>query len=183
MSQVLYAVLCAAPPTHHVRDLITAAHTRDFDLCLITTPTAGQWLADDLSELEGTTGHPVRSTYKKPTDPDVLPPADAMLVAPATFNTINKWAAGISDTLALGLINEAIGLPIPILTVPYLNDALSAHPALPVSLRTLKQAGVDVMRLNPKPEPHAFAWGTALDQLRQRLPYDGTPPGKPGDAR
>jgi flavoprotein len=35
------------------------------------------------------------------------------VVAPATFNTINKWAQGISDTLALGLLNEATGLGLP----------------------------------------------------------------------
>jgi hypothetical protein len=35
-----------------------------------------------------------------------LPPADAIAVAPATYNTINKWAAGISDTLALGILCE-----------------------------------------------------------------------------
>jgi len=34
-------------------------------------------------------------------------------VAPATFNTVNKWAAGISDTLALGILCEAYGMGIP----------------------------------------------------------------------
>jgi hypothetical protein len=38
-----------------------------------------------------------------PADPDILPDPDAMIVAPATANTINKWAAGISDTLPLAL--------------------------------------------------------------------------------
>ena len=28
---------------------------------------------------------------------------------PLTFNTVNKWANGITDTLALGLLNEALG--------------------------------------------------------------------------
>ena len=31
----------------------------------------------------------------------MLPEPDAIIVAPATFNTINKWAAGIADTLRL----------------------------------------------------------------------------------
>jgi flavoprotein len=30
-----------------------------------------------------------------PDEPDELPAADAVVVAPATFNTVNKWAAGI----------------------------------------------------------------------------------------
>jgi phosphopantothenoylcysteine synthetase/decarboxylase len=33
-----------------------------------------------------------------------LPPADAIIVAPATYNTMNKRAAGISDTFELGLL-------------------------------------------------------------------------------
>jgi hypothetical protein len=36
-----------------------------------------------------------------------VPEADAVLAAPLTFNTINKWAAGISDTLALGLLSSS----------------------------------------------------------------------------
>lgn len=40
----------------------------------------------------------------------MLPLATAIAVVPATFNTINKWVAGISDTFALGILNEAIGL-------------------------------------------------------------------------
>ncbi|KAB2343738.1 flavoprotein [Actinomadura rudentiformis] len=122
MTAVLYAVACAAPPTRHISGLITTAQQHGWDVCLITTPTATAWLADELPDLADLTGHPVRSTYKQPNEPDVLPPADAMLVAPATFNTINKWAAGISDTL--GLLSEAIGLGIPITAVPSINDAL-----------------------------------------------------------
>jgi Flavoprotein len=73
--------------------------------------------------LERLTGHPVRSDYKQPDEPDVLPPPQAIIVAPATCNTINKWAAGISDTLALGLIVEAIGMKLPQIAMPYTNWA------------------------------------------------------------
>jgi hypothetical protein len=34
------------------------------------------------------------------------PKADAIIVAPATYNTISKWAAGVSDTYALGILAE-----------------------------------------------------------------------------
>jgi Flavoprotein len=60
-----------------------------------------------------------RCDYKRPDEPDVLPPPDALVVAPATFNTINKLAAGISDTLALCLLNEAVGTGLPIIAVPF----------------------------------------------------------------
>jgi hypothetical protein len=60
------------------------------------------------------TGHPVRSEYKEPGEPDVLPPADAMIAAPVTCNSLAKWAAGISDTLPLGLLVEAVGKRMPV---------------------------------------------------------------------
>jgi phosphopantothenoylcysteine synthetase/decarboxylase len=95
----------------------------------------------------------------------VLPSADAMIVVPATFSTINKWAAGISDTLALGLINEAIGMSIPIVAVPHVNAPLARHPALAASFATLRGAGVTVLDLGRHPEPEAFPWDQVLDAL------------------
>jgi phosphopantothenoylcysteine synthetase/decarboxylase len=104
--------------------------------------------------LEAHTGYPVRSEYKQPGTPDVLPSADAMVVGGASLNTINKWAAGISDTLALGLLNEAIGLGLPLAALPFLNSAQAAHPAFGPSVTELRQAGVMIL-LGPQGyEPH-----------------------------
>jgi len=111
------------------------------------------------------TGHPVRSAYKLPGEPDVLPPPSALLVAPATFNTINKWAAGISDTLALGLINEALGMQIPVVAVPLIGRTLAVHPAVVTSLATLRQAGVTVLDISARPDPTALPWHQILDAL------------------
>jgi Flavoprotein len=72
---------------------------------------------------------PVRCDYKRPDEADVLPPPDAFVVAPATFNTINKLAAGISGTLALGFLNEAVGTGLPVIAVPFPNQMLARHPA------------------------------------------------------
>jgi len=83
--------------------------------------------------------------YKLPGEPDLLSPPDAIIVAPATFNTINKWASGISDTLALGLLCEAIGMELPVVVLPYLNAAQGKHPALAGSIRRLRSCGVQVL--------------------------------------
>ena len=92
------------------------------------------------------TGHPVRDDYKRPEDPDVLPfPPDAFVVAPATFNTINKWANGISDTLALGLLNEGLAAGQPIAAVPNPNITLAKHPAFARSVAFLRENGVRVL--------------------------------------
>jgi hypothetical protein len=162
---VLYVVAGGAEPVTRVAGLIDAARQRGWDACLILTPTAAQWLAADLPGLAGRTGHPVRSSYKQPGEADVLPPADAMLVAPATFNMINQWAAGLSETLALGLINEAIGLRIPITAVPWVNEALGRHPAFAASLSRLRGAGVTVLDPAPAAGDGGLTWEQMLDAL------------------
>lgn len=171
---VLYLVSCAAPPAQRIRLLIERAQDRGWDTCLLLTPTAASWLADDLEDLEKLTGHPVRQRYKLPTEADVLPPPDAVLVCPATFNTLNKWAAGISDTLALGIITEAIGLRLPLVALPYLNNAQAAHPALDRSVAQLRDWGVTVLigdgGFQPHPPKHGrldeYPWDAALDRLQ-----------------
>jgi phosphopantothenoylcysteine synthetase/decarboxylase len=128
-----------------------------------------------IGELSSLTGHVVRYDYKQPDEPDALPPADAMLVAPATFNTINKWARGTSDTLALGLLNEAIGLELPIVAVPVPNVALAKHPAFQESVNRLRSWGVHVLfdpDQYPLPTPNMgppaaelFPWDALSDRI------------------
>jgi hypothetical protein len=116
-------------------------------------------LDDQLAVLGELTSHPVRSQYKLPDEPDVLPPADAMLVAPASSNTIAKWALGISDNLALGLITEAIGLRLPLAALAHLSAAQAAHPAFAGHLKTLRAAGVTVLTGTPYDPAQDLAFG------------------------
>lgn len=59
-------------------------------LYFICYPMATRFISP--SALAELTSHPVRSDYKMPDEADVLPPANAVVLAPATFNTINKWS-------------------------------------------------------------------------------------------
>ena len=77
--------------------------------------------------------------------PDTIPCADAIVVAPATVNTVNKWACGIADTLALGTLIEGYGLGLPIVAMPYTNAAMAAHPVFQESLHRLRTWGVRVL--------------------------------------
>jgi hypothetical protein len=180
---VLYVVGCAAPPVLRVRVLIEAAQARGWETCLVLTPAAARWLETSIAPLADLTGHPVRSQYQLPGEPALLPPADAMLVAPATSNTINKLAAGISDTLALGLVNEAIASRAPIAMVSCLRNDL-AHPALPRSVAALRDAGVKLVlpgRLAPG-QAHSsgeaqFPWQLGFAALPD--PHCGTAPPQP----
>lgn len=141
--RVLYAIACGAPPTREMSTLIRLAQADGWDVCVVLTPMATNFA--DVPDLEALTGHPVRSQYKMPGTADVLPPPDAMIVAPATINTINKWAEGISDTLALGLLVEAIGKGLPIVALPFSNRAHAAHPAFARHIAELRSWGVTVL--------------------------------------
>ncbi len=166
---VLYIVACGGYPAGHLAGFVSFAQARGWDVCVIATPDGTKFL--DATRLADQTGHPVRSRYKQPDEPDVLPPADAFVVAPATFNTINKCAQGISDTLALGLLNEAIGMGLPIVAVPWPNAALLRHPAFQRSIATLREWGVRIILDPDRPAgAAAFPWEklrTALADLRQ----------------
>jgi phosphopantothenoylcysteine synthetase/decarboxylase len=118
--------------------------TGGWAVCAITTPAALAWV--DVEALTKATGHPVRTEFRSPDDAEFAPRGDAVLVAPASFNTINKCAAGINDNLALGLINEALGSPsIPIALLPWVNGSLNDHPAYQPGLARLRDAGARII--------------------------------------
>ncbi len=175
MSRVLYVITCAAPPARDVARLVIPAQKRGWDVCVVASPLAVRFL--DITEIEKLTGHPVRSEYKQPGTPDVLPPPDAIVVTPATFNTINKWAAGISDTLALGLLTEAIGKRLPVVAVPFTNRLHAAHPAFEDNIGRLRSWGVTVLYgpdVYPLHDPgtgsqhlDAYPWHLALGAVDQ----------------
>lgn len=174
--EVLYVIACGSPLAGHIGRLVELAQQDGWDVCVVTTPDGAKFV--DRPALARLTGHPVRSHYKGPGDPDVLPPADAMVVCPATVNTVNKWAAGITDTLALGLLVEAQGKGVPILAVPFTNAAMAGHPAFRASLARLAEWGVEllfgdhVVPLHPpgtgERHLHAFPWTAVLPALRDR---------------
>ncbi|MER6984123.1 flavoprotein, partial [Streptomyces carpinensis] len=109
----LYVVVCAAGIASGVGRLIAAAQARGWEVGVIATPVAmGGFF--DTAEVERRTGRTIRSAWRTPGDPRPFPPPDAVAVAPATFNTINKWAAGTADTLALATLCETYGLGVPV---------------------------------------------------------------------
>ncbi|GHO47166.1 flavoprotein [Ktedonospora formicarum] len=118
--QVLYLMVCAAPPAQQTLHVVTPLLETGWNVCVLATPQASRWI--DQSALEVATGHIVRTDYKLPGEADPLPKADAILVMPATFNTINKWAQGIGDTLVASILCEVLGRwTPPVVVVPCLK--------------------------------------------------------------
>jgi hypothetical protein len=139
---------CAAPPVLRFRDVITAARAEGWQVCPILTPSAARWLSGELPELEQLAGSPLYIEYARPGDGGHPPRPQAVLVTPATANTVNKCAAGISDTLALGTMNDAIGRGVPVVLVTAVG-ADGAHPAFRRSAALLRETGVELIETPP----------------------------------
>jgi phosphopantothenoylcysteine decarboxylase len=176
-SPVLQLIACGSPLAGGIGELLRPAVAAGWDVWVVATPHGRRFV--DVAEAERLSGHPVASHYREPSDPVDLPFADAIAVVPATCNTVNKWVAGISDTLALGLLVEAYGRNCPIVAVPYSNRAHAAHPAVVRGVEQLRQWGVTVLfgddfyRLHQPGEGvdslEAFPWQrvwSAIDDLR-----------------
>ncbi|CAL9281542.1 flavoprotein [Streptomyces olindensis] len=167
----LYVVVCAAGIAADVSRLITAAQERDWEVGVIATPVAANGFFDTAA-VAARSGRPIRSAWRTPGEPRPFPAPDAVAVAPATFNTVNKWAAGIADTLALGTLCEAAGLGVPIAVLPCVADALAAHPAYRGSVERLRGMGVRFGEpYTGEPEPDGgrpeFGWERALDLIER----------------
>ncbi|MGH3304694.1 MAG: flavoprotein [Streptosporangiaceae bacterium] len=172
MSQVareLSVVVCGAPPTSDVGALVRMARQRSWTVRVIPTPDALSFVA--AAALEMMTGNKVEVGHRSPSDPRP-PRPDAVIVAPATFNTINKSALGITDAHALGVIAEAIGRHVPVVMVPWVNAPLAAREPFRRSVAQLRVEGVRVLLRGEHPaEPFGvensevgdFPWQRALD--------------------
>lgn len=110
--RVLYLLGSAAPPVLTLPPVIEQAQQEGWDVCLGLTPAAADWLSDDIADLEALTGHPVRSRHRRPGQVDPWPAATAVLLAPATLNTINSVALGLTGSFVTGFAVESIGKQI-----------------------------------------------------------------------
>ncbi|GGQ79460.1 flavoprotein [Couchioplanes caeruleus subsp. azureus] len=107
------------------------------------TATASALDIADVAALARISGRPVRTTYGyAPDGTRVSPVADALLVVPATFNTINKLALGIADTYPLSSVAEVIGRGVPTVVVPAVNSALASRAPYRRAVRSLRAEGV-----------------------------------------
>jgi phosphopantothenoylcysteine synthetase/decarboxylase len=108
----------------------------------LLTPNASRVIAArDLADVEGV--RVVESYFDAVIRP--RPPRGVLLFAPCSFNSLNKLAHGIADTLALSVAAEAIGRGTPVIVGPSLNQPLLDHPVARASLVTLAGWGVVIV--------------------------------------
>lgn len=160
-------MICAAGPARRIEVMVRLAQDAGWDVYAIATPAAVEYFLD-LPALAKLTGHQVRTTYRQPGD-EPLPKADAIVVAPATYNTMNKWAAGISDNYVLGQLAELTGLGARIVVLPFVNQGLAANRVFLRSVQELRQAGVRVLFGPGEFVPHPPRTG---DTVLDRYPWE-----------
>jgi phosphopantothenoylcysteine synthetase/decarboxylase len=108
----------------------------------LPTPNAARTVAPrELADVEG--ARVVQSYFDLAIRP--RPPRGVVLFAPCSFNSLNKLAHGIADSLALSVVAEAIGRRTPVIVAPSLNQPLLEHPQAQASLRTLPGWGVAIV--------------------------------------
>ena len=125
-----------------VPELVAGLAARFPTVLTLPTPNAARVL--NRFEVSRLPGNRLVESYF---DAAILPrPSDGLvLVAPCGFNSLNKLAQGIADTLALSLTAEAIGRGTPVVVAVACNAPLWAHPRAPESAATLRRWGCAVV--------------------------------------
>lgn len=188
----LQIVVCGAGPATDVAQLVSAAQKQHWTAAVTATPSATDFI--DVPAIEKLTGTPVRSSYRSSSGTRrSLPPANALVIAPATYNSINKIALGLADNYAMTSVAELIGRQVPTVIVPFVNAALAARLPFRRAVASLRDEGARIL-VGPEdgwePHPpgsgtdqqHAFPWTTAFDTAA-RLAYEAQTTDQPATSR
>jgi phosphopantothenoylcysteine decarboxylase/phosphopantothenate--cysteine ligase len=151
---------------HGVRVLMTSAATRFVGPATFEGIVGSPVLIDEFDR------DPARGTY--PGDPPpahdpishlaLVEGADAMLIAPASANTIAKLAAGICDSMLTASFLACAG---PRLVAPAMNDRMYEAEATRANLDALRARGITVIEPETGPLASRGEYGTG------RLPAPG----------
>jgi phosphopantothenoylcysteine synthetase/decarboxylase len=164
---VAYLVVTGTTTAPRAVDLVRGLRALLPRVLTIATPNAAQVIAArDLSSIDG--NQLVESYF----DAAILPrpPDGLVLVAPCSFNSLNKLAAGIADNLALSVTAEAIGRGTPVVVAPSLNAPLLRHPRAAASLASLRDWGVSVVdAVDSGDGPRLAPTETILAEVERRL--------------
>jgi phosphopantothenoylcysteine synthetase/decarboxylase len=159
-----YLIVSGAATARRIPALIGQLTPLVPNLMTVLTPNAQHIVSP--RELALVPGHRVVESYF---DDAILPrpPHGVLLVAPCSFNTLNKLAGGIADNLALSITAEAIGRGTPVLVAISVNDPLWDHPRARQSADVLRQWGVTV--LDPVPDANGYLTMAGNDAIVEQV--------------
>ena len=140
--KLAYLIVTGTTTAPLALELVNGLVARFAEVITLATPHAARVIAPrDLSSVPG--NRLVESYF----DAAILPrpPDGLVLVAPCSFNSLNKLAWGIADNLAMSLAAEAIGRGTPVLVAVSLNPPLFRHPRCAEAMAALRSWGVSVI--------------------------------------
>jgi phosphopantothenoylcysteine synthetase/decarboxylase len=156
-------VVSGAPLAQRAVDFVVALQQAGFDVDLVATENGLGWV--DLDEVAVKTGALLRQAGQPAATAPRVPLPDAVVVCPATFNTLNKVALGIADTRAHSFLAECFGARLPMVFVPMINERLWNHPVLASHLELLRSGGAEILDIHAgsaDPAPVASGTGAAV---------------------
>jgi phosphopantothenoylcysteine synthetase/decarboxylase len=163
-----YLIVTGTTTAPRATDLVAGLLGMVEQVITIATPHAARVVAPrDLSSIPG--NRLIESYF----DAAILPrpPEGVLVVAPCSFNSLNKLAHGVADNLALSVAAEAIGRRTPVLVAVSVNDPLWRHPQAARSVATLREWGVTV--IDPAADENGYLRmaevQVILDAVRERL--------------
>jgi phosphopantothenoylcysteine synthetase/decarboxylase len=167
----LYLIVTGAGTARRVPGLLPQLAQLGPRLVVIPTPNAARVvsLREMVLALPPESPHRVVESYF---DEAILPspPFGLVVVAPCSFDSLNKLAAGIADNLALSVVAEAIGRGTPVVVAISVNPPLWNHPRARASAAALREWGVDVIDPAPAGDVITMAPDDVLiDRVRGRL--------------
>lgn len=133
--------------------LIKQLREEEIDVFVVMTDKATKMISPE--EFEKTSGHPVYNQlfeknfdYKKVLEERTVEhialadKADAMIIAPATANTIGKLAHGIADDF---LTTTALAVTAPVIICPSMNVNMWHNPVVQENISKLKELGYHII--------------------------------------
>jgi phosphopantothenoylcysteine decarboxylase/phosphopantothenate--cysteine ligase len=128
-----------------ISKLVQAGH----ELRIVATPAALRFVG--AATLEGLTGQPILSDLfesgRALDHIELTRWADAVIVCPATANTLNRLAAGLADDL-VGALFLAHDRTKPWVIAPAMNPQMWSHPATQNSVERLREWNVQFIEVN-----------------------------------
>jgi phosphopantothenoylcysteine synthetase/decarboxylase len=167
----VYLIVTGAGTARRVPGILPQLAQLGPRLVVIPTPNAARVVSGREMVLALPPGSPHR-VVESYFDEAILPspPVGLVLVAPCSFDALNKLAAGIADNLALSVVAEAIGRGTPVIVAISVNVPLWSHPRARASVAALREWGVDVIDPAPAGEVMTMAPDDVLiERVRGRL--------------
>ena len=142
----IYFIVTGAGTARRAPEILSRLIEIGPKVIVITTPNAARIVAHRELALviQGKPPHQIVEGYF---DEGIVPrpPHGLVLVAPCSFDSLNKLGLGIADNLALSVVAEAIGRQTPVIVGVSVNVPLWVHPQAKKSTATLRSWGVDVL--------------------------------------